>query len=168
MVLSKTEYPNPVNPYPTCFTPYGFPNTYNAILSIQFKPKFKIVCNYYKKASYKQFKELCSGLLEQVQIICCRNCYNVLLRMPSSVKYLMTKVQAFYCNIILLSLSCNCYPARLEDLPWLAELSRSLQTNILFIISVKDVKEIVVGTSHYGPEREISSRHEVFVEPVTD
>lgn len=72
------------------------------------------------------------------------------------MKNLMTKVQAFYSNIILLSLSCNCHAARLEDLPWFAELSRSLQTNILFIISIKYVKEVVVGASHYGSEKKES------------
>ena len=66
----------------------------------------------------------------------------------------MAKVQAFYCNIIFLSLSCHCYTARLEDLAWLTELSRCLKTNILLIISVKYVKEIVVGASHYRPERD--------------
>lgn len=111
-----------------------------------------------KKASYKQFEELCSGLLEQVQIICSCNCYNVLLRMPRSMEYLMAKVQAFYCNVIFLSLSCNRYTARLEDLAWLTKLSRCLKTNILLIISVKYVKEIVVGASHYRPEREIHSK----------
>lgn len=120
-----------------------------------FKPKFKIVWNYYKRASYKQFLELSSGLLEQVQIICSCNGYNVLLGMPRSMEYLMAKVQAFYCNIVFLSFPCNCYTTRLEDLTWLAELSRCLKTNILFITSVKYVKEIVVGASHYGPEREI-------------
>lgn len=120
-----------------------------------FKPKFKIVWNYYKKASYKQFQELSSGLLEQVQIICSCYCYNVLLGMPRSMEYLMAKVQAFYCNIVFLSFPCNCYTTRLEDLTWLAELSRCLKTNILFITSVKYMKEIVVGASHYGPEREI-------------
>lgn len=93
--------------------------------------------------------------MEQVQIICSCNCYNVLLGMPRSMEYLMAKVQAFYCNIIFLSFPCNCYTTRLEDLTWLAELSRCLKTNILFITSVKYVKEIVVGASHYGPEREI-------------
>lgn len=78
----------------------------------------------------------------------------------------MTKVQAFYCNIIFLSFSCNCYTARLEDLPWLAKLSRGLKTNILLIISVKDVKEIVVGASHYGPERGINSRNQLLDGPI--
>lgn len=131
-----------------------------------FKPKFKIVCNYYKKASYKQFEELCSGLLEQVQIICSCNCYNVLLRMPRSMEYLMAKVQAFYCNIIFLSFSCNCYTARLEDLAWLAELSRCLKTDILLIISVKYVKEIIVGPSHYRPIISIPNTFELVKDAV--
>jgi len=67
----------------------------------------------------------------------------------------MTKVQAFYCDIILLSLPCYSHTAWLEDLPWLTELSRCLQANILFIISIEDVKEVVVGTCHYGPKKEV-------------
>lgn len=105
--------------------------TFKIIPLIQFKPKFKIVgiCNYYKrKTSYKQQggrgSQLCSGLLEQVQIICRSNCDNVLLRMPSGVKYLMTKVQTFYCDIIFLSFPCNSYTTRLKDLPGFAELWR--------------------------------------------
>ena len=73
----------------------------------------------------------------------------------------MAKVQAFYCNIIFLSFSCNCYTTGLKDLAWLAELSRCLKTNILLIISVKYVEEIVVAASHYAAEREINSKKSV-------
>ncbi len=84
--------------------------------------------------------------MKQIQIVGCCDCKNIVPRVPRRVEDLPIKVQVIHAHFILPSPARGRDPLVLEDLPQGTHVPRSFVAVVAARLSVKDTKEVVVGT----------------------
>lgn len=87
--------------------------------------------------------------LEDVEVVGGCHGNDIFLRVPGGVQDLLVEVQAVHADLVLLPLAAGANPARLQDLPGLAALARSLQGDVPPLRAIQHSEEVVVGSSHH-------------------
>lgn len=93
-------------------------------------------------------KFLIQFLLEYVKVIDCRQCNNVILRMPGGVEDLSAEVQAVHADLVPLASAPRTHTPGLEREAGGAALPRGLEGRVALGVPIKHPEEVVIGPSH--------------------
>ncbi len=87
--------------------------------------------------------------VKQIQVVCSSNGQNIVPRMPLSMKDLPVEIQVVYTHFVLAFPSRRGYLLVTKDPTKCCHISRGFIAVVLVGLTVKDSKEVIIGSSDY-------------------